>query len=670
MSDSSPPPQMYITDVQCIPYTTNSLPSMQYKDKEAMQTAFHVFFKDEYMNGCTIALHGRTRKGESITAFVCSWKPSIWFLLPHGCKVSASQVASCLISRTYGSQEPNTNPVVSMSIEQRHRSDGHHPESNKDPTSPALFEYVVLYYESLSEYKKALRCASKIADGAEEPMKLDGFVIQPVQLTIPVEQHLFHRCRIRPNGWVKLPSHLQAVPLENQKSISQIEYRFEGNDSSLDQLVSVEGPPPALKIASYDIETESFKGKDGKYVFPKSDNKSCPIRVIGLTIVTTSPGDWKYDSSTGQLHVLKQSMYCLTNGGPRRRTSAGDDYTHIRCASEEDLLQTFASLMRDLCPDYLVGYNTNKFDNPYIATRIRHVFGGLKLQNSELRKDKKHADITWAKRRLAWSFGRVPATCDPPIAFGIPAQKMNAKRKTPGAASTASQPPTDRTQVIQAPKDSLMDSDEEEEGEEEEADEEALVESTPELGFGDLSPETPCRFHSPGIANFDLMEVLLKDPMQTYESYKLETVAGKELGEGKLEIDTLPGEDGYSAMFRIFDDDSDETGWEQVRLYCVKDCLLPVRIILKKNLVGFTCEVAHACTTSMNDVLNRGQTCRLLNYYAQMAWEMNYVPVSIPKPVRAETFYMSGKYEGAVVLDTKSGYYRTPCACVDFSGRV
>ena len=32
--------------------------------------------------------------------------------------------------------------------------------------------------------------------------------------------------------------------------------------------------------------------------------------------------------------------------------------------------QTFASLMRSVRPDFLLAYNSNKFDDPYLSTRI------------------------------------------------------------------------------------------------------------------------------------------------------------------------------------------------------------------------------------------------------------------------------------------------------------
>ena len=106
------------------------------------------------------------------------------------------------------------------------------------------------------------------------------------------------------------------------------------------------------RIVIYDIETSSEGG------FPDIDTANKPITAIAL-----------YDYTTDKYYSL-----ILDPESKVQDTINGNEILKSY-RSEESLLVSFLNLWEELAPTIISGWNSNRFDDPYIYNRIRHVLG-------------------------------------------------------------------------------------------------------------------------------------------------------------------------------------------------------------------------------------------------------------------------------------------------------
>lgn len=96
--------------------------------------------------------------------------------------------------------------------------------------------------------------------------------------------------------------------------------------------------------------------------------------------------------------------------------------------------------------------------------------------------------------------------------------------------------------------------------------------------------------------------------------------------------------------------------------YCIQDCNLVHHLLNKIDVVTGYIEMASLCCVPMEFLVLRGQGIKLTSYIALKCREKNTLMPVIDKGDPDEA------YEGAIVLDPKSGLYLDePVACVDYS---
>ena len=99
-----------------------------------------------------------------------------------------------------------------------------------------------------------------------------------------------------------------------------------------------------------------------------------------------------------------------------------------------------------------------------------------------------------------------------------------------------------------------------------------------------------------------------------------------------------------------------------VAKYCIQDCNLVHQLLRKLDIITGFVEMSKICYVPMNFLVLRGQGIKLTSFIAQKCSEKNTLMPDIQKDDSQDG------YEGAIVLDPKTGYYQDdPVACVDYS---
>jgi len=150
---------------------------------------------------------------------------------------------------------------------------------------------------------------------------------------------------------------------------------------------------------------------------------------------------------------------------------------------------------------------------------------------------------------------------------------------------------------------------------------------------------------------FDLFHEVKKG--YKLDSYKLNEVSKLYLGDQK--IDMAPKE-----MFaRYREEDPVKLG--EVAEYCIKDTLLPHRLLKKLCTLLNLLEMAKATWVPLCFLVERGQQIKVFSQLTKKARELGYMVPTIKYGALPEE-----NYEGATVLDAQKGAYYTPITALDF----
>lgn len=158
---------------------------------------------------------------------------------------------------------------------------------------------------------------------------------------------------------------------------------------------------------------------------------------------------------------------------------------------------------------------------------------------------------------------------------------------------------------------------------------------------------------TPGRFYFDMFHEVKKE--YKLDSYKLDNVSKLYLGDQK--IDMPPKE-----MFARFVE-GDPAKLLEVAEYCIKDTLLPHRLLDKLSTLMNLLEMAKATWVPLNYLVERGQQIKVFSQLTKKARELKYLVPTFDYGYKDQT-----GYEGATVLEAQSGAYYTPITALDFEG--
>ena len=157
----------------------------------------------------------------------------------------------------------------------------------------------------------------------------------------------------------------------------------------------------------------------------------------------------------------------------------------------------------------------------------------------------------------------------------------------------------------------------------------------------------------PGRFVFDMFHEIKRE--YKLDSYKLDNVSKLYLGDQK--IDMPPKE-----MFARFEE-GDPVKLREVAEYCIKDTVLPHKLIMKLSTLMNLLEMAKATWVPLNYLAERGQQIKVFSQLTKKARELNF-----KVPTFEYGYTDTAGYEGATVLDAQSGAYYTPITALDFEG--
>lgn len=152
---------------------------------------------------------------------------------------------------------------------------------------------------------------------------------------------------------------------------------------------------------------------------------------------------------------------------------------------------------------------------------------------------------------------------------------------------------------------------------------------------------------------FDLFHEVKKG--YNLDSYKLDAVSEKFLGDHK--IDMSPKE-----MFVRYREE-DPIKLREVAEYCIKDTLLPHRLLDNLCILLNLMEMAKATWVPIYYLCERGQQIKVFSQICRKAREKNFM---VPTIRWGSTPHE--QYEGATVLEAQTGAYYAPITALDFEG--
>ena len=150
---------------------------------------------------------------------------------------------------------------------------------------------------------------------------------------------------------------------------------------------------------------------------------------------------------------------------------------------------------------------------------------------------------------------------------------------------------------------------------------------------------------------FDLFHEVKKG--YKLDSYKLDSVSKLYLGDQK--IDMAPKE-----MFARYKE-GDPVKLKEVAEYCIKDTLLPHRLMKKLCTLLNLVEMAKATWVPVPFLVERGQQIKVFSQLTKKARELGFMVPTIRYGALPEE-----PYEGATVLEAQKGAYYTPITALDF----
>ncbi|RKP35791.1 delta DNA polymerase [Dimargaris cristalligena] len=153
-----------------------------------------------------------------------------------------------------------------------------------------------------------------------------------------------------------------------------------------------------------------------------------------------------------------------------------------------------------------------------------------------------------------------------------------------------------------------------------------------------------------GRLQLDMLQVMQRD--YKLRSYSLNSVCAEFLDEQK--------EDVHHSIITDLQNGNDETR-RRLAIYCLKDAYLPLRLMDKLMSFINYIEMARVTGVPFNYILTRGQQIKVMTQLYRRTLQEGLVIPTLTDQGGDE------QYEGATVLEPRSGYYDIPIATLDFA---
>ncbi|KAM3572568.1 hypothetical protein VYU27_005410, partial [Nannochloropsis oceanica] len=150
---------------------------------------------------------------------------------------------------------------------------------------------------------------------------------------------------------------------------------------------------------------------------------------------------------------------------------------------------------------------------------------------------------------------------------------------------------------------------------------------------------------------FDLLPYMFRN--HKLSSYSLNSVSAEFLGQQK--------EDVHHSIISDLQNGTDEDR-RRLAVYCIKDALLPWKLMEKLSVLVNYIEMARVTGVPMSFLLTRGQQIKVFSMLLRKCRESSLLIPNLAKNRQDE-----GTYEGATVIEPKKAFYQEPIATLDFA---
>jgi DNA polymerase delta subunit 1 len=152
---------------------------------------------------------------------------------------------------------------------------------------------------------------------------------------------------------------------------------------------------------------------------------------------------------------------------------------------------------------------------------------------------------------------------------------------------------------------------------------------------------------------FDMLPYMQRN--HKLSSYTLNSVCAEFLGQQK--------EDVHHSIISDLQNGSDEDR-HRLAVYCLKDALLPQRLMDKLSVLVNYIEMARVTGVPVSFLISRGQQIKV---FSMILRKCKGEKLLVPTLNKGRSAGADAGYEGATVLDPIKAYYETPIATLDFA---
>jgi DNA polymerase elongation subunit (family B) len=436
---------------------------------------------------------------------------------------------------------------------------------------------------------------------------------------------------IKSCGWVKLPKGLYRA---ERDTIAFTDYHLRINAENLvsQQNFTSEDPKLGLgkfKICSFDLECYSHDEE-----FPQPDRKEDPIIQIGMVFQTI-----------GELEPIR---YILT----LKKCNEIENTNVLSFEKEGDMLMDFQRIIQEEDPDILTGYNIYGFDEKYIYGRVKLLrlseFGFLSRlgTRTEFKENVKLSSAALGDNQMHFynTVGRVQIDLMKLIQKDY---KLNSYKLD----SVAEHFMREIIKKIEIIGDVTR----------------IYIKKPGEFKLGNfikISEEDDIISDKLKIINLtkeyldirgNLTYILDNDMIAKKTSQHVYFFAG-----------IVKDDINFKDMFRFYEK-GDPVGITTIAQYCIQDCILPVKLLLKLNKIPENMEMASISSVPMQWIFLRGQGIKSFSLVVKKCRKKGFLIKVLPRIQKSDDDDDKVGYEGAIVLTPEPKFHRVPISVNDYS---
>jgi len=436
---------------------------------------------------------------------------------------------------------------------------------------------------------------------------------------------------IKSCGWIKLPKGLYRAE-KDTRALTDYHLRINYENVISQQNFTSEDPKLGLgkfKICSFDLECYSHDEE-----FPQSDRKEDPIIQIGMVFQTI-----------GELDQIK---YILT----LKKCNEIENTNVISFEKEEDLLMEFKRIIQEEDPDILTGYNIYGFDEKYIHGRAKLLrlseFGFLSRLSTrtEFKENVKLSSAALGDNQMHYynTIGRVQIDLMKLIQKDY---KLNSY-KLDSVAEHFMREIIKKVEIV----DDVT---------------RIYIKKPGEFKLGNfikISEEDDIISDKLKIINLTKEYLDIRGNL-TYildnETITKKTNQHIYFFAGIVKDDISPKQ-----MFRFYES-GESKGITSIAQYCIQDCILPIKLLLKLNKIPENMEMASISSVPMQWIFLRGQGIKSFSLVVKKCRKKGFLIKVLPRIQKLEDDEDKVGYEGAIVLTPEPKFHRVPISVNDYS---